>query len=57
MKTQNGPPMTAHTKATIPAMMDAVVTDRMGLDLGINQEQRTRLYHHFPVTLATSVSR
>ncbi|MCY4331612.1 MAG: hypothetical protein OXC96_03720 [Cyanobacteria bacterium MAG CAR1_bin_15] len=37
MNTQNGPPMTVHTNARIPAATDTVVTDRMGLDLGISQ--------------------
>ena len=53
--------MTVHTKARIPAATDTVVTDRMGLDLDINQgsnewlrlychfiEQARRLYHTYP---------
>ena len=49
MNTQNGPPMTVHTNARTPAVTDTVVTDRMGLDLGISQgsNEWLRLYHNF----------
>ena len=64
MKTQNGPPMTVHTKARIPAVMDTVVTDRVDLDLDISQgaingydftttslSNQRRLYHSLPPLL------
>ena len=49
MNTQNGPPTTVHANARIPAATDTVVTDRMGLDLDINQgsNEWLRLYCHF----------